>query len=155
MKPRIRFAIFAAAATALACRGGEARPAPLDTRHDVCRSCRMPVSDSKVAAQLAAPDEEALFFDDIGCLRDYLSHAGALPPGAVAYVADHRTGAWVAASGAVFSRCPSIETPMGSHLIAHGDAASRAGDRSASACASATLTEIFGAAGPPHGRQGG
>ena len=51
---------------------GDAPPAALDTRNETCRSCRMPVSDPRLAAQLAAPGEEPVFFDDIGCLRDFL-----------------------------------------------------------------------------------
>jgi copper chaperone NosL len=153
VRPLSRIAVLAAVA-AIACRGGQARPGTLDTHSDSCRSCRMPVSDAKLAAQLAAPGEEPLFFDDIACLRDFLSRGAALPQGAAAYVADHRTGAWILASSAVFSRCPSIETPMGSHLLAHADADSRAGDRFAAACELVATTEIFGATGPPHGRQG-
>ena len=74
-----RFARCAAAALvalSFACRGGPARPAALDTRNDACSSCRMPVSNAKLAAQLAAPGEEPRFFDDIGCLRDFLAKAG-------------------------------------------------------------------------------
>lgn len=134
-----------------ACRGGEARPAAVDVRNDVCRTCRMPVSDPKLAAELAAPGEEPLFFDDVACLNEYLGKSAALPAGAVAFVADHRTGAWVIAGKALFSRCPSIETPMGSHVIAHADDASRAADPSASGCAPVAATELFGPAGPPGG----
>jgi copper chaperone NosL len=113
----------------------------------------MPVSNPRLAAQLAAPGEEPRFFDDIGCLRDFLSRGAQPAPGAVAYVADHRTGAWVPADRAVFSRCSSVETPMNSHIVAHADAASRASDPSASACAPLAPSELFGAAGPPGGKK--
>jgi copper chaperone NosL len=85
----------------------------------------MAVSDAGFAAQIAAPGEEPRFFDDLGCLRDHLRTRPRLPPGAVAFVADHRTRAWVRASRAVFTRRESVETPMSSHLLAHADAASR------------------------------
>lgn len=149
-----RLVFLAGAASVIACGGGPVRPAALDTKHDACRSCRMPVSDPKVAAQLVAPGEEALFFDDIGCLRDFLGSARAPKPGAVAFVADHRTGAWVAAGDAVFSRCPAVETAMGSHLLAWADDASRSADGSAAGCVSLERTALFGAAGPPSGRKG-
>lgn len=135
--------------------GLPARPAALDTRNDACGSCRMPVSDPRLAAQLAAPGEEPRFFDDIACLREFLAKAGPPPAGSVAYVADHRSGAWVRASAATFSRCPALETPMGSHLIAHTDAASRGGDPAARACAAVPTTDIFGPSGPPDGRKRG
>jgi copper chaperone NosL len=113
----------------------------------------MPVSDPRLAAQLIAPREEPAFFDDIGCLRDFL-RGRASAEGAIAYVVDHRTVSWVRAADAVYSRCPSLETPMGSHLIAHADASSRDADSAAPGCGPVTAEEVFGAA-PPDGRQGG
>lgn len=84
----------------------------------VCGGCRMLISDARLAAQIVAPGEETIFFDDIGCLR---SHQKAST--AIAYVADYRTGAWIDAAAASYLRCESIETPMGSHIIAaeHAD----------------------------------
>ncbi len=149
-----RLGLLAVAAAAAACGGGPVRPAALDPAHDACRSCRMPVSDPRVAAQLAAPGEEALFFDDIGCLRDFLAGAPAGRPGAVAFVADHRTGAWVPASAARLSRCPAVETPMGSHLLAWSDDASRASDPASAGCASVETSAVFGPAGPPREKKG-
>ncbi len=105
-------------AIALGCSSGKASPSILDTKNDSCAFCRMPVSDAHLAAQLAAPGEETKFFDDIGCLRDFLEQNAPPRTETVAYVADHRTEAWIRASAAVFSRCPALETPMGSHLIA-------------------------------------
>ncbi len=81
------------------------------------------------AAQIAAPGEEPRFFDEIGCLRDDLG-AATLPQGAMVYVADHRTGAWLDARQAVFTRT-SLSTPMASGLLAHADAASRDADPAA------------------------
>ena len=129
----------------LACRGGAAHPSEVDARNDACRSCRMPVSDPRLAAQIAAPGEDAIFFDDLGCLRDWLARGPALPSGAVAFVADHRQGNWTRAAGARFFRCPSVDTPMGSHLIAQG------GDGAPAECTAVSTAEIFGAGGPPGG----
>jgi copper chaperone NosL len=137
----------------LSCGSGEAPPATLDTANETCSFCRMPVSDPRLAAQIAAPGEEPAFFDDIGCLRDFLRGRRS-SPGAIAYVVDRRTGSWVRSADAVYSRCPSIETPMGSHLVAHADASSRDGDAAISGCAPITAKEVFGAA-PPNGRQKG
>jgi copper chaperone NosL len=109
----------------------------------------MSVSDPRLAAQLAAASEEPKFFDDIGCLRDYLLHAGGRTDGWTAYVADHRTKEWVPATHALFTKSPTTETPMGSHLIAHADAASRDADPDAGGGTPVTATEILGPAGPP------
>jgi copper chaperone NosL len=129
---------------------GEGGPADLDTRNDACASCRMAVSEPRFAAQLVAPGEEPRFFDDLGCLRDHLRSA-RLPAGAVAWVADHRTRAWVRADRAVFTRVAGLATPMSSSLVAHADAASRDADPAARGGVGVPVAEIFGPAGPPGG----
>jgi copper chaperone NosL len=146
------FGVVALAILAASCGGGPPGPATLDPRHDACRSCRMTVSDPRVAAQVVAPGEEPMFFDDIGCLATYLRQEQRLPRGAVAYVADHRTRAWVRASRATFTRVDRLETPMGSHLVAHSDAASRLADADTTGGFPVGVAEIFGPAGPPGGQ---
>jgi copper chaperone NosL len=109
----------------------------------------MPVSDASLAAQLVAPGEEPKFFDDLECLRDFLARSPA-SAGSIAYVADHRTKAWTRASAAVYTRS-KLDTPMGSHWIAHAGEASRRADPAAAGGTPLAAREIFGAAGPPDG----
>jgi copper chaperone NosL len=132
------------------CGGGAPEPAALDTRNEACASCRMAVSTAVFASQLVAPGELPRFFDDLGCLGDFLQ-AGKAPARATAFVADHRTKAWVRADHAVYTRVPGLETPMGSHVIAHADAASRDQDPVALGGSPVTPAELFGPAGPPPG----
>lgn len=134
-----------------ACARGPAHPGALDTRNDACAHCRMAVSDASFAAQLAAPGEEPRFFDDLGCLRDYLRAQQRLPRGAVAFVADHRTREWVRATGALFTRNEALRTPMSSHLVAHAGAASREADPASAGGTPVGVAEVFGPAGPPDG----
>ena len=140
-----RRALLAAAATlaVAACRRGAPAPAALDTRNDTCASCRMPVSDRRLASQIVAAGEEPRFFDDLGCLRE---HLGGRPPGPkqAIYVADHLSGAWVPANRAVYTRCPALSTPMGSGLIAHADASSRDRDPAARGGVPVTMSEALG-----------
>jgi copper chaperone NosL len=138
----------------VSCVGGPARPAALDPRGDACAWCRMTVSDPSLAAQIAAPSEEPKFFDDIGCLVDYLAQTRPRAEGEIAYVVDHHSGAWIPASKALYTRNPAFSTPMGSHLIAHADAASRQGDSAVAGGSPATVSDIFGPAGPPDGSAG-
>jgi copper chaperone NosL len=140
---------LAAAAGLVACSSGPPGPAALDTRNDSCQSCRMTVSNPRFAAQLVAPGEEPRFFDDIGCLATYLRQNPSAGRGAVAFVADHRTRAWILATTAVYARVPRLETPMNSHLVAHADPASRNADSEAAGGVVVAAGEIFGAAGPP------
>ncbi len=131
------------AALAAACGSGAPEPAALDTRNEQCASCRMAVSDARFASQLVAPGELPRFFDDLGCLADYL-RAGKAPAGAVAFVADHRTKAWLRADRAVYSRVRGLATPMGSHVIAHESEASRDADPDARTRTPVTAAELFG-----------
>jgi copper chaperone NosL len=148
MKPAVFCGLLALALAA--CGGGAPEPAALDTRNEQCASCRMAVSSAVFASQLVAPGELPRFFDDLGCLRDYLKEVKA-PRGATAFVADHRTKAWVRADRAVYTRVPGLSTPMGSGLIAHADAVSRDQDRDATGGTPVPADELFGPAGPPVG----
>jgi copper chaperone NosL len=145
-RPALALALLASA-VAIGCLRGRVAPASLDTENEACRFCRMNVTQRRFAAQIVAPAEEPLFFDDVGCLRDYLRREGAQPAGAIAYVADHRTEEWVLADTAVYTRI-SGETPMGSHLIAHRHADSRALDPAARNGTPVPSGDIFGPGGP-------
>jgi copper chaperone NosL len=77
----------------------------------------MVISDRRFPAQLVAPGQEPLFFDDIDCLAKYLPKNGA-PNGAVTWVADYKTSKWIRARGADYHRCPGLASPMSSGIIA-------------------------------------
>lgn len=146
----------AAAGLALGCFGGPVRPVAIDRANDQCASCRMVVSDARFAAQVDAPGEEPRFFDDLRCLHDGLAGGRPLPRGAVIFVTDFRTGAWVPASGAVFARVDTIETPMASHWVAWADEASRRADPAGAQGVPIAAAEILGAgAGAGAGARGG
>jgi len=132
-----------------ACASGPPAPAALDTKNESCAWCRMAISEARFAGQIVAPSEEAQFFDDIGCLAHFVAGLKTRTPGAVAYVADHRTRTWVRAGAAVYTEVTSLSTPMGSHLIAHADAASRDADPDAKGGRPRTAAEVFGPGGPP------
>jgi len=136
------------AIVALSCNGKPLAPATLDTRHDACADCRMVASSARFASQIVAPGEEPLFFDDLGCLAAYLHEHAARPAGAEAYVADHRTGAWVPAADAIFTKVPTLETPMGSHVVAHASPASRDADAAARGGTPVDAAGFFGPALP-------
>ena len=132
--------------------GRDVTPAALDPANTACASCRMNVSDVHFAAQIVAPGVDPVFFDDLICLRNYLDQPGLqLPNGAVAFVADHRTGEWVRAAEAVFMRPATIETPMRGGFIAHTSEDSRRQDAATAAGNRATVQDVFGPSGPPNG----
>jgi len=143
-------ALLLALVTGSSCGRREPEPAPLDTRNETCASCRMPVSDARLASQVVAPGELPRFFDDLGCLFSFVK-GGRASAGAAAFVADHRTKQWVRADRAIYTRVPGLETPMSSHLLAHADAASRAQDQDARGGTPVAAGELFGPTGPPSG----
>ncbi len=126
-----------------ACGGGTQGPAPLDTKNEACAWCRMSVSDLRFAAQLTAPGHEPKFFDETGCLRDWLKAPREEAPW-IAWVTDHRTKEWVKAKDALFTRNPSIQTPMNSGLVAHAGAASRDADPAAKGGTAVAAAEVIG-----------
>jgi copper chaperone NosL len=126
------------AALVAGCASGPPGPATVDTRHDACAHCRMLVSDLRFAAQIVAPGEEPRFFDDVGCLRDDLGNH-ELPAGARVFVSDYRTKTWTPAGRAVYV-ASTIQTPMGSGLVAFTNA------QDAAAAGLATSESVLSAA---------
>lgn len=109
-----------------ACAPATARPIEPRLGDDGCAQCRMILVSIRTAAQIAAPGTEPIFFDDLGCLRDYLQ-AHALQADAVVFVTDHHRGGWHDGREALLTRT-AVRTPMGSGVIAHADRGSRDGD---------------------------
>jgi len=112
-----------------ACAARPPAPVPIRIGEDACASCRMTILSGSTAAQIITPGDEPVMFDEIGCLQQYLA-AHAVAGTATVFVADHRTGAWVEAGDAVFTKT-AMQTPMSSGVLAHADAASRDADRAA------------------------
>ncbi len=146
----MRIAVSTAALVSLltlaACGGSADGPAPIDTKNDACSWCRMSVSDLRFAAQLTAPGHEPKFFDDAGCLRDWLKAPREAGPW-TAWVADHRTKDWVAAKDALFTRV-AVQTPMSSGLLAHANAASRDSDSNSKGGTTVPVSDVIGPFSP-------
>ncbi len=147
----MRPALLASMLVLAGCGSGPLPPAALDARGDACAFCRMAVSPAGVAAQVVAPGEDPRFFDDIGCLASFLKDHAEQPAGAIAYVIDHRTRNWVWANGALYTRVPDLDTPMGSHLVAHADERSRQDDPVTARGSAVANADVFGARLPPGG----
>lgn len=139
-----RCAAGLAAVVLSGCAAGPVTPARVDPANDQCASCRMVVSEPRFAAQVAAPGEEPRFYDDLLCLREGLRQGPPLPRGAVVFVADARTGAWVPAGRAVYARAPGLATPMASHWAAWADDDSRRLDPVGSDAQPVAAAEILG-----------
>jgi copper chaperone NosL len=135
----------------VACAAGAPMPVAFDARHEPCGYCRMVGSNGRFAAQLVAPSQDPVFFDDIGCLRSHLRRGDRLAEGAVAYVVDHRTGAYINAGRALYTENEAVATPMGSHLLAHESPQSRAADPDARGGQELAVTVVFAGLALPGG----
>ena len=123
-------------------------PAPWEPGVHQCAFCRMTVIDRGFASQIVAPDDEPNFFDDMGCLANYLAKQTTPVARAVVYVADRRTGEWVPAADAVYTRVDTLRAPMGSHIVAHRSADSRAGDAESATGIAVAIRDVFPAGLP-------
>jgi copper chaperone NosL len=141
-----RRAAGALAILAIGCSSAP-RPANLDVNHDACAYCRMVVSDPRFAAQVVVKLEEPRFFDDLGCLANYLK-TKTLPSHAVIFVADHQTRAWVPAPSAIYTEAVDAIAPMGSHIMAHASIDTRAADPAAAGGKTVPLEIVFPAGLP-------
>lgn len=121
--------LFGACLVVTACASGSPVPSAVRLGEDACAHCRMTIVGLETAAQIVSPGAEPIMFDEIGCLRDYLA-SNPLAADAMVFVADHRSGEWIDARRAVFTKT-TTRTPMSSGLLAHADAASREADPSA------------------------
>ena len=147
MRSTLRVAAVASFVLLAACGGGAEGPAPIDTKNDACAWCRMSVSDLRFAAQLTAPGHEPKFFDDAGCLRDWLKEPREAAEW-TAWLSDHRTKEWVKATDAVLVRDPAVQTPMNSGLVAWASAASRDQDLASKGGTPVAAAEVIGPFAP-------
>lgn len=82
-----------------------------------CASCGMLVSDRGYAAEVLAPDGRRSFFDDPGCLVQYLADRKMTPSGA--WVRDAHGERWLDARAARYAR--GARTPMDFGFEARAD----------------------------------
>jgi hypothetical protein len=75
----------------------------------------MMVSSPAHAAQAVAPNAEARFYDDRGCLA---ADAPALPPGARLFVQLDAAAGWIDVRDAFFAMSEGTRTPMGYGVVA-------------------------------------
>lgn len=100
-----------------ACGQPEIAPVAINPE-DMCSMCRMAISEKQFAAELITKDGEALKFDDIGCLRDYLKAKADRSRIAAYFVADYETKKWLKAESAHFVKSAELATPMGGNIAA-------------------------------------
>lgn len=117
VRERRRVAV-AAVALAAACAGPG--PRPIAYGQEVCRHCHMTIADPRFAGELVTRRGRVQVFDDVGCLAAFAAE-GSVPAGEVhsLWVQDFlHPDSLLDARTAVYLRVDSLQTPMGSHLVA-------------------------------------
>ncbi len=102
-----------------ACRTAEIKPVDIGAE-DVCTHCKMAISEKQFAAEFITPDGDALKFDDIGCMQDYLKEK---PDTKIAahFFMEYDTKQWIKGSSARFVKSKEITSPMSGGIIAFGN----------------------------------
>lgn len=102
-----------------ACRTAEIKPVDI-AAEDVCTHCKMAISEKQFASEIITPDGDALKFDDIGCMQDYLKEK---PDTKIAahFFMEYDTKQWIKGNGASFVKSKEITSPMSGGIIAFGN----------------------------------
>jgi copper chaperone NosL len=122
---RFCFLLSAAALLAVPACTPDERSGPPAIRYGLeeCAECGMIISDERFAAAILVADDAGghyLLFDDTGDLLEYeRTHPGL--PVRERFVHDAGTKAWVDARSAWYVLAESVQTPMGTGILAYAD----------------------------------
>lgn len=117
-------------------------PPDLRLGRDECAECGMLINEDRCSSAFVVEVQdvqEYAMFDDIGCMLDF-EHWKQKPGNVIrGYVHDHTSRAWVPAHEAhfVFANPDTLQTPMGSGIVAFGTRAA------ADECASRHAGEVL------------
>jgi copper chaperone NosL len=111
------------------------------TPDDLCAHCKMAISEKRYAAELLDHEGEAVKFDDLGCLSNYVKERQ--PNVAAWYAVDYETRAWLRADQALFVKSPSYHTPMGGGIVAFQDKAQAEKAMAATAGSLLSFDDLF------------
>jgi copper chaperone NosL len=88
--------------------------------HDQCAHCRMTIMDKRFAAELLTGKGKAIKFDDISCLKKYLTANSFIDNKSKYFVADYKNpeGEFLDAGSAVYLHHESLKSPMNGNYAA-------------------------------------
>jgi copper chaperone NosL len=89
--------------------------------NDMCSFCRMSISDRRYAAELIDNDGQALKFDDIGCLTNFIKQKRIAGTVEATFVTDFDRREWLRAENATYVRSAELKTPMNGGIVAFKD----------------------------------
>jgi copper chaperone NosL len=99
---------------------------------DMCALCKMAISEKRYAAEFITHDGEALKFDDLGCMADYVEGRKNRDQIAAFFVVDSESKEWLKAEEAYYVSSSKFQTPMSGGVVAFRDRAKAAAAATAS-----------------------
>ena len=99
------------------CASGPPEPVEIALDEEICSHCRMAVSQRRFAGEVVTPGAPADYFDDIGCLAQWVSEK-QLPDRTGVFVVDYESGDWLRAPAVHYVRSARFPSPMGFGLVA-------------------------------------
>ncbi|MCG3160781.1 MAG: hypothetical protein JMDDDDMK_01856 [Acidobacteria bacterium] len=115
----LKTALLGCALLLAACGQAEITPVEINPE-DMCSMCRMAISEKQYASEFITKDGDAMKFDDLTCLREYLKTKGGHDQIAAYFVADYETKKWLKGESAHFVKSAEFATPMGGNIVAFG-----------------------------------
>jgi copper chaperone NosL len=88
----------------------------------------MAISEKKYAAEFVTVEGDALKFDDITCLTDYVAEKNNQAQIAAFFVVDLKTQQWLRGERAWLVHSPRYKTPMSGGIVAFRDKADAANE---------------------------
>ncbi len=119
---RIMILFLASLALTFCTRKVDQSPREINFDRDICVACLMGLADAKFSAQSINMRNEVVWYDDLGCLIEYMDSPDWEKFGgneAVSYIADASTGEWIRVEDAWYVY--GIDTPMGYGFAAYKD----------------------------------
>jgi copper chaperone NosL len=87
---------------------------------ETCRHCHMTIADPRYAAELVTKKGMVFVFDDVGCLASFVA-SGKVQASDIHSICVNdflSPDSMLRARDAVYLKVDSLQTPMGSHLVA-------------------------------------
>jgi copper chaperone NosL len=107
------------------CQKPKIQPVALEP-NDMCSFCRMSISERRYAAELLDTDGQALKFDDLGCMANFLKQKKNTAEIRATFVMDFEHPQWVKAENAFYVRSAEFQTPMSGGIVAFANKSSAA-----------------------------
>lgn len=88
---------------------------------DMCSYCKMAISERQYAAEFIDAEEQAVKFDDIGCMLNFIKKRSVNVSNSSLFVMDFDQRQWTKAENAYYVRASELTTPMNGGIIAFRD----------------------------------